>query len=103
MRMLKFYGLSDDLFEIEGTRGDEPDERPAGTVEVKDGDGNGLRVHCDYGVTGNACWMVGIAPIDDGVPIPNWPMSFRLGGRGYSAELTIEAPDSAVVSEIEGY
>jgi hypothetical protein len=27
-RVLKFYGASDDLFEIEGTTGDEPDESP---------------------------------------------------------------------------
>ena len=97
MRVLKFYGASDDLFEIEGTRGEEPDERDEGTVEVKDSEGNGLHVHCVYGVTGTACWMVGVAPIDEDIPIPDWPMKFTLGGRGYSAMLTLEAPDDAVV------
>jgi len=101
MRLLKFYGASDDLFEIDGTAEDEPDERDPGTVEIKDIDGSGLRVHCDYGIAGNACWMVGVAPMDEDAPIPDWPMSFRLGGRGYSAELTMKVPDTAKVSNAD--
>ena len=105
MRILKFYGVSDDLFEIEGTPGrgksEEPDEREPGTVEIKDSKGSGLRVYCQYAVTGNGCWMVGIAPMDEDVPIPDWSMKFTLGGRGYSAMLTLEAPDDAVVSNVE--
>lgn len=101
MRTLKFYGASDDLFEIEGTTGSEPDERNPGTVEIKDADGNGLRVHCDYAVAANGCWMVGVAPLDEDIPIPDWPVSFKLGGRGYTAELTMVVPDTAVVSNVD--
>jgi len=101
MRILKFYGVSDDLFEIEGTVGDEPDERNSGTVELIDENGDGLRVYCDYAVTNNACWVVGIAPLDEDIPLPEWPMSFKLGGRGYSTELTMEVPDSVIVTNVE--
>lgn len=101
MRTLKFYGVSDDLFELEGTTGDEPDERDAGTVEIKDAEGNGLRVFCVYGLTGNACWAVGVAPMDQDVPIPRWLTSYKLGGRNYSAELTMRVPDDAVVTNVD--
>lgn len=101
MRTLKFSGASDDLFEIEGSRNHEPDEQAPGTVELKDADGNGLRIYAEYGVAGNTCWMIGVAPMDEDIQIPDWPMSYRLAGRGYSAELTIEAPDSAVLSNAD--
>lgn len=99
-RILKFYGASDDLFEIEGTGGDEPDERNPGTIQITTPSGEGLRVYCQYSIADNACWMVGVAPIDEDIPIPNWPCMFSLSERGYSAMLTMAVPVDAVVTNV---
>ena len=102
-RTLKFYGVSDDLFECEGTRpGDgEPDEIGCYdsdcVLEIKDSKGNGLRIVGRYAVAENGCWAIAIAQMDEDLDLPDWPMKFGVGGRGYSVLLTIEAPDDARV------
>lgn len=103
MRELKFYGASDDLFEIEGTSGDEPDEvgcynRPA-VAKVSSSSEGELAVVAVY-APGNVagCWSIGLMPVDEDVPLPSWQTAWKTGGRGYSAELTLTVPDDAVVS-----
>lgn len=97
MRKLTFYGSSDDLFEIEGTAGKEPDEigsydKPVQVTIRADGTGVVVTgIYCD-----NGCWSIGIAPIDEDVGLPDWPM--RWTARGYSTRLEIDAPDKAKVS-----
>lgn len=101
--ILKFYGASDDIFIVEGPgkfllESDCYDE--SAVVEVSCGEDK-MHVVGEYapaGVTG--CWMVGVMPWDEGVEIPDWPMKFSLGGRGYSAVLEIVVPEEAVVREI---
>ncbi len=101
-RTLKFYGASDDLFECEGTTGNEPDEigcydKPAAVVIEAMGR-VGLQVIASYdGAHENAVWAIGIAPLDEDIQLPDWPMEWKLGVRGYSTELTITVPDDAVV------
>lgn len=105
MRILKFYGSSDDLFECEGTRPreGEPDEigkfRQPAIVEIRTPDGEGLHVIGQYAVGETACWMIGIAPLEEDTPIPVWNISFGLHKSGYSPELTVEVPDSAFVRQ----
>lgn len=99
-KKLKFYGASDDLFEIEGTSLGEPDEigcySRTPIVKVCN-DLAGLQVIAHYvGV-----WSIGIAPLDEDIPLPGWPMEWRLSGLGYSTELTLEVPDDVRVSEVE--
>lgn len=98
-RTLTFYGASDDLFEIDGTTGDEPDEigcfGKAVTIEIRQQD-RGLIVAGMY--TGRGVWAMGIAPIDDDQPMPDWPMSWAF--EGYTAKLTIQAPDHVVVRRL---
>ena len=51
----------------------------------------------------SACWSIGLMPSDENIPIPDWPVSFRLTGRPgyeYSAEMTIEVPGDAVVAMV---
>ena len=73
-RTLKFYGASDDLFEIEGTKGDEPDEvgsyNSAPVVSIRSNEGEMLVIG-QYSVGGTACWMVGVAPFEEDVPTPS--------------------------------
>lgn len=99
MRTLKFYGCSDDLFEIEGTKRGEPDEIGEGAVEVVYGDA-GVRVWAIYAHGETATWMIGIEPLDEDIPIPDWPIRMSLGGRGYSAEIAMDVPDGATVRQV---
>jgi hypothetical protein len=110
-RTLVFYGASDDLFEVEGSRGDEPDEIgcfghiPVVKVVTPAGEGMivlGVYNSDDLPVAYPACWAIGVAPLDEDVPIPAWPISIALGGRGYSAALTLTAPADAVVTVVAG-
>jgi hypothetical protein len=103
VRTLKFYGASDDLFEIKGTSGAEPDEIGAydqpRTVKVAN-DHGGLFVTALYAPNNTAaCWMIGISQLDEDMPLPDWPM--RWSSEGYSTVLEIDAPDSAVVEDTE--
>ena len=113
-RKLTFYGASfdrrfmmlspsDDLFPIIGTTDSEPDEegcfdRPAvAKVESSEGVLCVVGMYAPEGV--GHCWCIGLMPIGEGVPIPEWPMEWKLSGDcEYSAALTITAPDDAVVS-----
>ena len=105
MRTLRFYGVSDDLVEIEGGIQDEPDEIGSYDAEavlrVADKAGNGLHVHVNYAHGGPAgCWMVGISQLDEDVPLPAWPMRWGIGGRGYSVQLELDVPDRVRVTEM---
>lgn len=100
-RTLRFYGHSDDLMEINGTLIDEPSlvsvyETP-GTVRVAN-DEAGLFVTALYQPNlACACWMIGIAPLDDNVPLPDWPM--RWSAQRYTTVLEIDVPDDVRISE----
>lgn len=102
MRTLKFYGASDDLFEIEGTTKDEPDEIGCFNSPVTVWVGNedeGIFITGMYAPNNSSsCWMIGISQMDEDMPLPDWEMSWGIGGRGYSVELTIEVPEGVVVS-----
>lgn len=105
MRTLKFYGVSDDLFECEGTKGSEPDEIGCYDRQVHlllQNEHGGLIVVGEYSPALNGCWMVGVTQRDEDDPIPDWPMKFTSGepSRGYSVVLTIEVPDSVAVEEM---
>ena len=108
MRTLKFWGTSDDLFEIDGTAGNEPDEvgcfdRPA-VAKIEAADGAVCVVALYAPANAAACWAIGLMPVDENVPIPPWPVTFTLAGsrpgHEYSAGLTITVPDGAVVSVV---
>lgn len=105
MRTLKFYGVSDDLFEVEGSRSGEPDEINAlgDTVELTitrgtGGNTEGLIVFGSY--LGTGVWGVGVAPLDEGKPFPDWAKHFTLNDRGYSTELQMLAPDDCTICEL---
>lgn len=102
MRTLKFYGHSDDCFEIDGTRGDEPDEIGAFhktvVVYLKSAiSEQRVAVVGTYAPNGKCTWAFGIALIDDGDDLPPWPIKFTRE-HDYSVALTIECPDDTSVS-----
>ena len=109
MRTLKFYGASDDLFEVEGTKAGEPDEigsfNSITAVKIAN-DHAGLIVvgvyaaHDDMPKGMPGCWTIGICPLDEDIPLPDWQMKWSLSDLGYSPLLAIETPDDARVSQI---
>lgn len=108
MKLLKFYGASDDLFEMVGDLEEEIgcyDEGAAYLLRSPGGDG--LIVFAQYAPnpTPGASWMLGVALIDEGVRLPDWPVRLitaPVSGypdpRPYSPMLEIEAPDDVVVT-----
>ena len=106
MRTITIHGLSDDLILISGTRpaDGEPgefyaDEDDSGIISIRAEDA-GLFVIVEYARRNiSACWAVGLCQIDEGVPLPDWPMRWSTHENGYSAQLEIDVPDEAVVSQ----
>ena len=107
MRRITIYGASDDLMEVEyegspGRQSDEPDEMSAiqgGVISITDGQ-EGLLVTAGYSMGGVAStWCVGVAQLDDGVPLPKWPLEF-VDKHKYSVGLIVEVPASAVVKDV---
>lgn len=99
--MLKMYGASDDLVEIEGKN---PGCDEIGcfdhdvVVTVGDETTGGVRVAWHYGGE----WTAEIGPLAEGVPIP-WPIRVRgadarLRESDYSAVVEIDCPETVAVS-----
>lgn len=89
-KQLRFYGGSDDMFELEGDISEEIDCPSApGIYHLKSAEGEMLVV-AHY--LRNGCWSIGIAQVDEEIPVPKWPVSYSLA-HTYSVMLTIEVPD----------
>lgn len=98
--MLKIYGASDDLVEIEGSIEDEincydasveftvgyPEPAPGRNIQ-------GVKIIMRYAPKwANAgVWTAEIFPIDEDIDIP-WPVSITLSERGYSAQVLVDCP-----------
>jgi hypothetical protein len=105
--MIRIYGCSDDLVEIEsepkGTHTDEIgayDKPRTITIAAKGGPG-GLRVIAEYAPGDAAVWRMSVEPLDEDVIIP-WPVAVKLGGRGYSCEVAIHCAEETVVVTHDG-
>lgn len=91
--MIKIYGASDDLTEIEG----HPDADEIGCfgedVEIKlEGDGEGVIVRMIYdGDWGEAVWAALIRQIDEDIPVP----PTRVKHEGYSVLVEVDLPRTA--------
>lgn len=105
-RDVTFYGLSHDLFECDdGEDNNEiyhPHKGPA--VFVIEAFGNiGVQVVgiCSTGAMEGAVWSIGLAPLDEDVPLPDWSMKWSADG--CTAKLTITIPDDAKVRRAKYY
>lgn len=92
-KILKFYGASDDLFEVEGAIREEIGcfDKP-GVYHLKSAEGE-ILVVAHYGIGNAAAWSVGLCQVDEGVPVPAWPVTYSMHESGYSVLLTMEVPD----------
>lgn len=93
MTELTFYGASDDIF----VAGNDEFYAPYNVIVVSEG--GQLVVSADY--LSNGVWAIGIAPVDEDIPIPAWPARFDLAERGYSARLTLTVPGKATVRQLK--
>jgi hypothetical protein len=102
--MITIYGASDDLVEVSGCEGaDEFNVYGDGKLLwrgdfVAPDDGK-LRVYAIY----DGCWHFSVGQVDEGVPLPGWPLKIRQGGikeAPYSAVLEIDAPDGTRIRNV---
>ena len=106
MRRITIYGSSDDLIEVEGTVKPEPDEfspnmDKSGVIKIAHPEDGGMLVFVDYAPQNiMACWMIGIAQVDEDKPIPEWPMRWGTHERGYSIQFEVDIPDGTVITKV---
>jgi hypothetical protein len=104
-----FVGDSDDRFLAYGEAEawdleiafDSPER--FGAYRVTAPDGSGLFVTASYG-PGNldvGVWALGVAPLDEGRPIPDWALRVGLAENGYSSKITLGLPAGATVSPVD--
>lgn len=98
MTTLNFYGASDDLF-YAGPVGKEDEFYAPYSVMVA-GDGGQMVVIADY--TDKGVWSIAIAPVDEDIPLPDWPMRVQLHEGGYSTQLFIDAPGKVAIRQLAG-
>ena len=103
--MLKFYGCSDDLAEVDGDVSGELSPSGDYGVVAKVGTKNGgCYVRLQYNsLENNGCWDVTVGRLDEDIPIP-WPIKIEMGNRmaergsdGYTAMAIIECPPGTPV------
>ena len=97
MQTVTFYGASDDLIEIDGINGadefysDGDEKTYQGVFNV----GGQLRVFALY--LPHGVWSFAVAQVDDGVPLPDWPIRIIQHPNEYSIALEIDVPDGVAV------
>ena len=104
---ITIYGASDDLVEVGGCEGaDEFSSDHWQGDLVAPGGTEQMRVHCWY--DGDGCWQVGVGQTIEDCQLPPWPISISQaaamnpGNPGYSALLTIDAPDGTRLTNVKG-
>lgn len=113
MKPLIFRGYSDDTFGEYGRTNDDYDNSANGDlivfkVHVPNALDLGLYVWGHYSPKGGpqtGCWVIGVQQLDEGIPLPSWPMRFETHKEGdriyYSPNLIIDAPGNVVVEHVK--
>ncbi len=106
MKVLKFYGVSDDLFEMEGDIADEIGCYDRGASYLLEAESGSMIVYAIYAppCIKGATWVIGIALKDEGVSLPDWNIKYETAPANgypdpqpYSPMLIIEAPNDVRV------
>lgn len=100
MGRVTIYGASDDLVEVTGAIDDEFGVGLNGVWEgvLADPHGEGLRVSIVY--TSAGTWSAGVAPLDEDVPLPQWPVGLEVAETRYSTALSITVPEGTTLTEV---
>lgn len=108
--VIRFYGYSDDLVEVESDNGSVDQEHgewsPGAGIFMSFNVGDRLIVHAIYDEHG--WWSFAVSPNCDGVEdecnvaVPRWPITtVRSRECRHSMELRIEAPDGTQVTRVD--
>jgi len=103
MREFRFYGASDDLFEMEGHESEEIGCYETGAayqLNSKDGELVIFAQYCPKPIKG-ATWVIGVTMPEEDDDIPDWPMRFETHERKYSPVLIVEAPDDTTAMVVK--
>lgn len=93
-----FYGASDDLIEVDGCPGADEFNRISGNWSGILASGTDqMAVHVDYRPPG--VWSVGASQVDEGHPVPDWPVRFD-EAHDYSVRMTVGCPGDVVLEEV---
>lgn len=98
-----FEGHNDDSLKADGCKPGEPNEIPiygndGAVLQLRvDGRDDGLHIFAKHTIDG---WVIGVALLDEGKPLPDWDMTINTSSNGYSPRLTIEAPDNSVLNAV---
>lgn len=110
MKILKFYGVSDDLFEMEGDMENEIGCYDKGAAYLLEAESGSMIVYAYYAPNciHSTSWVIGVALKDEGIPLPDWNIKYETASANgypdpqpYSPMLIIEAPDDVRVIEQE--
>jgi hypothetical protein len=101
MKTVRFYGHSDDCFEIEGGGFDDEVgcyDTPV-VIHLKSAAAESrVAVFGCYAPSNSCCcWCFGIGQIDEGDELPPWPIRF-VPKHDYSIALEIDVPDDTTLS-----
>jgi hypothetical protein len=106
MKIISFFGYSDDTFCWESSHSELKDidcfEKTAivelySPTEAHLSKPSTMLVIGDYTNNDTACWTVGISQKDEGDPIPEWPISVKQHKSGYSIILQVCVPDDVEI------
>lgn len=98
MKQQTFYGVSDDLVELDGDLIYE--EYPCDRAEfVLSSESGTALVEVYYGKGGT--WFTAVAPGDDDVPFPDG-FAVSITAERYTAKLTVAVPDDTTIKQIRG-
>jgi hypothetical protein len=98
MKTFRFYGSSDDLFEIEGAIREEInccDGRASVQIRSAITEAR-IRIIGEYIDPGT--WSMGVSLVDEGDTLPAWPIRL-FQKHPYSVALEIDVPDDATLSQ----
>ena len=105
MTTITIYGASDDLVEVAGCpNADEFNSDDWHGDLCSPGSGT-MRVYARYEPDG--VWSVGVSQVDEDHQLPGWPVTITQqpamnpDNHGYSALLTIEAPDGTYLTGLD--
>lgn len=95
----RFWGESDDRAYAQ--RGPSLEEGSPGSYFLERGRGKdreGMVVSLIYSSLGHTgTWAIAISQLDEGIPLPSWPLSWETHSNGYSTVLAILAPSDVEI------
>ncbi len=91
---VRFWGSSDDRFEIDGAVRDE-------AFKIEDPSGQRINLVASYGQHNTGMWMLGFQTIDDGDKWPDWNIRWGMAKNEYSPELVIsDLPEGTTITRM---